>query len=796
MLLNNLKIAWRTLLRHRTYSGINLAGLAVGLATTLLILLWIHHELRYDRFHTNHDRIYRVMLNLSPPSGVTQTYESVPMPMTDALKREIPGVARATRFSWGERTLFSYGDKSITEEGRSVEPDFLKMFHFPLLKGDPATALTEPNTVLITERLARKYFGATNPVGKVIRIDQTTNCKVVGVLADVPTNSTLRFDYLRPFQAKKIQSADWADNNIQVFAMLTPGASAETVQIQLQRMIRRHLPTMKDRAYFLQAMNDWYLRTDFRNGRYAGGGRIVYVRLFGLVAFFVLSIACINFMNLSTARAMQRAKEVGVRKAIGANQPMLIRQFLGESLLLTFLAGGLAVGLVLLVLPFFNELLGKPYFNAPAENQIFIDWQNPWYYVAYFGVLLLTGLLAGLYPAFVLSSFQPVRVLKGFRNYTVRAGWLRLPTIRESLVVVQFMASILLLIGTVVVYQQIRFIQNFSLGYQKDNVVYFNWGDIDVDRLEFALQKIAGTPGVKAVTLANTDFLGIGRKSYPTWPGQPANAQVLTGILNADENLLPTMGIQLKKGRNFSRTFATDTANVILNEEAVRQMKLKQPIGQLITVEGISGKVIGVVKDFHLLTIHSRIEPLLIRYSPAETQLIFARIDGRDIPGTLHALEKTYQSLKPGFLFNYIFLDQGYDWMYRSEQQVSTLATWFSGLALFISCLGLFGLASFTVERRTKEIGIRKVLGASLSGIFALISGEFVVLVLVAMTLASVPAWYLMNDWLSQFAYKVNLSWWIFALVGSLAVFIALLTVGFQSIRAALMNPVQSLKTE
>ncbi|RRB15328.1 FtsX-like permease family protein [Larkinella knui] len=796
MIRNNLKIACRTLLRHRIYSGINISGLAVGLATTLLILLWIHHEISYDRFHTQHDRIYRVMLNLSPPSDATQTYESVPMPMADALKREIPGVARATRFSWGERTLFSFGDKSITEEGRSVEPDFLKIFHFPLLRGNPATALTEPNTLLITERLARKYFGATNPVGKVIHIDQSTDCKVVGVLADIPTNSTLRFDYLRPFQAKKIQSADWADNNIQVFVMLTPGASAEAVQTQLQRMTRRHLPTMKDRAYFLQAMNDWYLRTDFRNGRYAGGGRIVYVRLFGLVALFVLLIACINFMNLSTARAMQRAKEVGVRKAIGANQSMLIRQFLGESLLLTFLAGGLAVGLVLLVLPFFNELLGKPYFNAPAENRIFIDWQNPGYYGAYFGVLLLTGLLAGLYPAFVLSSFQPVRVLKGLRTYTVRTGWLRLPTIRESLVVVQFMASVLLVIGTVVVYRQIRFIQTINLGYQKENVLYFNWGDIDIDRLEYALQKIANTPGVKAVTLANTDFLGIGRKSYPTWPGQPANAQVLTGILNADANLLPTMGIQLKTGRNFSRTFATDTANVILNEEAVRQMKLKRPIGQLMTAEGISGKVIGVVKDFHLSTIHMRIEPLIIRYRPAETQLIFARIDGHDVPGTVRALEKTYQSLKPGFLFNYIFLDQGYDWMYRTEQQVSTLATWFSGLALFISCLGLFGLASFAVERRTKEIGIRKVLGASLSGIFMLISGEFVVLVLVAIALASFPAWYVMNDWLSQFAYKVNLSWWIFALAGSLAVFIALLTVGFQSIRAALMNPVKSLKTE
>ena len=385
MLRNYFKIAFRNLARHRTYSALNIAGLAVGLATTGLILLWVKYEVSHDRFHARHDQIYRVMLNLLPPSGQTQTYESVPMPMAEALKREVPGVVRATRYSWGERSLFSYGSESITEEGRAVEPDFLRMFSFTLLQGNPATALTEPNTLLLTERLARKYFGRENPVGKRIRVDQTWDYRVAGVLADEPGNSSLQFGYLRPFRSEELQSKDWTMNNIQVFALLAPNANAGTVQTQLQRMVRRHLPKLRDRTYFLHALNDWYLRTDFKNGRYAGGGRIVYVRLFGFVAGLVLLIACINFMNLSTARATQRAKEVGVRKAIGANRRALIGQFLGEPLLLIFLAGVLAVGLVLLVLPFFNELLEKPYFGAPAQTRIFIDWRNPDYYAGTVG---------------------------------------------------------------------------------------------------------------------------------------------------------------------------------------------------------------------------------------------------------------------------------------------------------------------------------------------------------------------------------------------------------------------------
>ncbi|WP_373331017.1 ABC transporter permease [Salmonirosea aquatica] len=780
------------MLRHRNYSLLNMAGLAVGLASSVLILLWVNYEVSHDQFHARHDRIYRIMLNLSSPSNETQTYDAVPMPMAEEIKAKVPGVERATRYSWGERSLFSFGEKSIIEEGRAAEPDFLKIFSFELLEGDPATALTEPNTLLLTQRLARKYFGDTNPIGKQIQLERAETYRIVGVIADIPPNSSLNFGYLRPFRTEELQSTNWGENNIQLFTLLAPEASPAAVQTQLQRIVQRQLPTLKNRTYFLQSLNDWYLRSNFKNGKYSGNGRIVYVWLFALVAGFIILIAGINFVNLSTARATQRAKEVGVRKVAGASRGTLVGQFLSESFVLTGIAGIVAIGLVLTALPFYNELFEKNNSGAPAELLISIDWHDPRYYVAYGAILALLGLSAGLYPAFVMSSFQPARVLKGIRDKQSQ-NTIRL---RESLVVVQFVCSILLLAGTIVIYRQIQFIQNINLGYQKDNVVYFSTGNIDIATIEPILEAFAQTPGVQNLTRANTDFLGVARATYPDWPGQTSSARALTGVLNGDEDLLATMGIQLKAGRDFSHSFGTDSANVLLNEEAVKQFGFKNPVGHPITVDGISGSVIGVVKNFHLTTVHSRIEPLIIRCQPLETHLLFARLDGRNIPGTLRAMEQIYQKLNPGFPLNFSFLDQSYDSMYRSERQVSTLAKWFTGLTLFISCLGLFGLATFTAETRTKEIGVRKVLGASVVSIVTLLSKDFLKLVLIAMVIASPIAWYAMNEWLSDFAYKIDISWWVFALAGGRAVGIALLTVSFQSVKAALMNPVKSLRSE
>ncbi|CAA9227819.1 MAG: Acidobacterial duplicated orphan permease (function unknown) [uncultured Cytophagales bacterium] len=788
MIRNYFTVARRALLKHRAYSGLNIAGLAVGLTTTMLILLWVKDEVSVDRFHANHDRIYRLVLNLAVSEDKIATYESVTTTIVNVAKSEVPGVAAATRFSFGQTILFSYKGKTIGEYGHQADPDFLKIFSFPLVMGDAATALTVPNTILITQKLADKYFKDEEPLGKIMRIDQKTDVTVVGILADVPSNSTLWFDYLMPFEEPLAGDDNWENNNMQGFLMLderqarSPSAVAG-VNAHLKARLRKHQPEIKDRGYVVSPMRDWYLRWDWQDGQYGGGGRIVYVRLFSIVASFVLLIACINFMNLSTARASQRAKEVGVRKAIGADRRSLVGQFLGESLLLTFIAGLLALGLLFIMLPFFNQLLNK---------HIVVEYANPRYLAAYAGILLLTSLLAGIYPAFVLSAFQPVKVLKGLPDRTAGgAVWLR-----QSLVVVQFTVSILLMVGTIVVYQQIDFIRNKNLGYQKENLIIVDTKGLNSQHYEQARRTLEAVPGVQAITAANTNFRGPNWRDFPEWPGKPADKKVLCSIVVGDYDLLPTMGLQLSAGRNFSRSFGRDSVNVIINEEAARLMNLKQPLGHEITFDGRKGNIIGIVRDFNLTSVHSPIEPTLIVCRPENTFLFLVRIDGRQVPNTLASMESAYKSLLPGHPFNYQFADAEYDKMYRSEMQIGTLANCFSLLAIFISCLGLFGLASFTVERRTKEIGVRKVLGASLVSIFGLISREFVFLVVIALVLAIGPAWYLMTSWLDNFAYSVPMQWWVFVLAGVLTIGVALLTVSFQSIKAALMNPAKSLRSE
>jgi hypothetical protein len=788
MIRNYFTVARRALRKHRAYSVLNIAGLAVGLATTMLILLWVKDELSVDRFHANHDRIYRVVLNLRTSADNITTYESVTSTIINTAKNEVPGVAAATRFSFGQSALFSYGGKTISEYGHQADPDFLQMFSFPLVKGDAATALTAPNTILITQKLADKYFKGEEPLGKILRLDQTRDVTVVGVLADVPPNSTLQFDYLVPYDEPLAGDNNWDNNNKQGFLMLderqarSPAAAGQ-VNAHLKALFRKHQPELKDRGYIISPMRDWYLRWDWQNGQYGGGGRITYVRLFSIVASFVLLIACINFMNLSTARAGQRAKEVGVRKAIGADRRSLVGQFLGESLLLTLIAGGLAVGLLFVILPFFNQLLNK---------HIAVEYANPRYLAAYAGILLLTSLLAGIYPAFVLSAFQPVKVLKGLTDRSAGgAVWLR-----QSLVVVQFTVSILLVVGTIIVYQQVDYIRHKNLGYQKENLVIIDPRGMNSQHYEQAFRTLAAVPGVEALTTANTNFRGPDWRDFPDWRGKPADKQVLFSIVIGDYDLVPTMKMQLVAGRNFSQTFGRDSVNVLINEEAARHMNLEQPLGHEITFDGRKGNIIGIVKDFNLGSAHVPIEPTLIICRPERTYLLLARIDGRRVPGTLAGLEAAYKSLLPGHPFNYQFADAEYDKMYHNEMRLGTLANCFSGLALFISCLGLFGLASFTVERRTKEIGVRKVLGASLVGIFGLISKEFIVLVVIALGLATVPAWYVMNNWLHNFADYIHIQWWVFVLAGLFTVGVALLTVSFQSIKAALMNPAKSLRSE
>lgn len=783
MLLNYLKTARRVLRKQRLYSILNISGLAVGLATTMLLLLWINNELGYDRFHTRHERIVKVMLNISSESQETQTYGWVAAPVADAMKQEIPGVLQ-TSCSWDQKAAFRYQEITSEESGMVADPSFLQIFDFPLLKGDRITALNQPNSLIIARKLAEKYFGAADPIGKIIRLDQATDCKIVGVLADIPDNSSLKFDYLRPLP-RPSGSESWLEVKANVFAVVEPNLDNEKLGAQLQALTKRHMPDwLTGWAYFPHKLDDWYLRSNFKNGQNSGGGRIMYVQLFAIVAAFVLLIAAVNFINLSTARATERAREVGVRKAVGAGKWALVGQFLGESLLLTGLAGLIALVLLVVFLPVFNELLQK---------QITIEWTNPHYWAIYVAMLLVAGLLAGLYPAFVLSAFKPVRVLNGLKdNSAGGAAWLR-----KILVITQFTAASTLLVGTGIVYQQIEFIRNRDPGYQQHNLIRFEAkGLTEPAAYQHAKTVLSSVPGIEAVSGASSSIQGTFGRNYVEWPGPGRPERVMFTVISGDHDLLTALKIPLLHGRNFSTQFGRDSSGVILNEAAARRMKLKEPLGKQIRVNNKEYQIIGVAKDFHVASVHQPIEPTVVLFNTPQIKFFFARLNTQDRANTLKKLNSAYQSLRPGIPFNFQFLDQEHDRIYHSELQIGALANWFSVIAILISCLGLFGLSSFSVERRTKEIAIRKVLGASLSSVFSLITKDFVGLVFIALMAAAFPSWYIMNKWLNTFAYRVQIGAGIFVLVGTLSIGLALLTVSWQSIRAALMNPVDNLRTE
>ncbi|WP_031530250.1 ABC transporter permease [Dyadobacter crusticola] len=782
MVKSQLKLAWRVLVKQKLYSSLNIAGLAIGLATTMLLLLWVNDELGYDRFHPKHGQIIKLMLNIASDSQETQTYGWVATPVADAMKREIPGVLQTTCFL-EQKAIFNHLDKTTEETGLVVDTDFLKVFRFPLLHGNPS-ALLSTNAILITKKLAEKYFGAENAIGKIIRLDQTQDVEVAGVLEDVPGNSTIQFDYLRPMSTPAA-AGSWLEIKAQVFAVVDPKIHFGQFTSQLKTLTSRHMPEwVTGWTYISHRLDDVYLNSNFKNGQNEGGGRMVYVRLFGFVAAFVLLIAAINFINLSTARAAVRAKEVGVRKAVGAGRWSLVRQFLSESLLMTIIAGTIGLILTLATLPVFNELLQK---------RIQIDWTNPVYWVSYLGILLLTGILAGLYPAFVLSGFRPVKVLTGMRtNAAGGAVWLR-----KTLVIVQFTVTSVLLVGTGIVFQQIDFIRNRNLGYQKQNLIRFNAKGLSgPEQYEHAKSVLENVNGVESVTFSNSSFQGTFGRNYVEWGGQQTTEKAMFAVINGDANLISTLNMRLHSGRTFSRDFGADSIAVIINETAAKRMKLKDALGERIRVNGREHQVIGVVKDFHIASVHQSIEPSVIIYSTAKINFLFARLNAKNQGNTLKEIEARYQQLMPGIPFNFQFLDREYEHVYYSELQIGKLAKWFSVIAVLISCLGLFGLVSFSVERRTREIAIRKILGATVVNIFMLVTREFVLLVCIALIVAALPVWYLMTGWLEKFAYHVEIGGDIFIRVALLSIGITVLTVSSQSIRAALFNPAKSLRAD
>ncbi|UCE40877.1 MAG: ABC transporter permease [Candidatus Aminicenantes bacterium] len=785
MWIHHLKIAIRNIIRHKGYAFLNIFGLAAGMACCILIGLWVLDELNYDRFHENASSICRVESS-QEFNGRTLHIYWTPHPLGPALEAEIPEVKDSTRVQNLSAQLLRYEDKAFEEyDVWSVDPSFLDMFTFPMIQGNPENALSGTSSLVMTERLATKFFGDENPIGKVINVAQSSDFTVTGVLKDIPRNSTLQFDVLIPYEyLVSIGRTDdnFTNNQILTWIQLHSGVSAEEVSAKIsgfvQTKVSRSLMVLE-----LLPLTKVHLYT---YSGYEKNLAVQSVYLFSVIAIFVLIIGCINFMNLSTARSAKRAKEVGLRKVVGAFRSQLIRQFYGESLLFAFIALGLAVAAVSVVLPAFGNLAGKDMsWNVTGAGVLILGLA---------GIALLTGLVSGSYPALFLASFQPVNTLKG----KLRSGKGN-AIFRRTLVVVQFVLSAALIIGTGVVSKQMTFIKNRNLGWNKEQVVAIPIRSYSRPSLETLKAELANTPGILNVAVATQkpSFTSWSSSGFD-WEGKDPALKVDITYMEADDGYVDTLGMTIVQGRNFSKKFPTDkTESFLINEELARLMGHEDPIGKSFSFWDQKGKIIGVIEDFHFQPLRRKIEPLIIRWSQLNwTNFLFLRIAPEGIMETIGTVQGTWEKILPAIPFSYQFLDEDFATIYRSEERTGTLLKIFTAMAILVACLGLFGLASYAAEQRTKEIGIRKVLGASVPGITALMCREFLVLIGLANLIAWPVAYFAIKDWLDNFAYRTNIPALMFLNALILSLVIGLMTVIYRAIRAASANPVEALKHE
>jgi putative ABC transport system permease protein len=789
MINNDLKIAWRSLRKNKTFALLNIAGLGAGIASAALMLLWVRDELSFDRFHAHTERLFSVLENQYYDDQVLTT-PATPGPLAPALLEEMPEVEAAARTDFGSRWVLAQGDKVFTERGLLTDPAFFDLFNFPVTRGDARLALSAPGNIALSESLARKLFGGADPVGQPVRINNKDDFRVAGVFRDVPGHSTLQFDWLasfRIFEQNNPWATRWSTNGLRTYVRLRPGADSAAVNARLRHFIAGKEPEAAARP-FLFASGDWRLRSKFTDGL-QDGGRIQYVRLFALIAAIVLLIACINFMNLATARSERRAREVGVRKAVGAGRRSLVRQFLAESMLMTALALPVALLTVLAALPAFNRLVDKKLTLDPAD---------PVLPLGLLGLGLLVGLLAGSYPAFYLSSFRPLAVLRGLQSPLPR-GQGGAVSIRRGLVVLQFVISIFLIIGTLVIYRQVEHVKNRPLGFDRENVIYSaKRGAVD-EHFQAIRHDLLATGRVEEVALANQRLLEMGNNSDDfTWEGKRPDQEVLVTNEYVSPGYLRTAGIRLRSGRDFNAANPdADSTAVVINATMAEMMGPGDAVGKTLRAGETAYRVEGVVEDFLFNDMYGSPGPVVLFCQPTSTNLVFIRFkSGQDVRAALAATEPVFLRHNPGFPFDYKFLDEEFDRLFRSEMLVGKLARLFAGLAIFICCLGLFGLAAYTTERRTKEIGIRKVLGATAASIVGLLGLEFLRLVLLAALFALPLAWWGMREWLSSYAYRIPLPWELFLLAVALALLVAFVTVSLQSVRAAMANPAKSLKSE
>lgn len=785
MIKHHLIIIYRNLLRSKGYFLINVTGLTTGLACALLIYLWVRDEVGMDKFHEHDARLYEVMENQRYADEIMTT-TSTPGILSENLKREMPEVELAVTTSWVDDFTLSVGEKNLKAKGFYVGADFFRVFSFPLIQGQPGQVLQDKSAMVVSRALAKKLFGTDeDAVGRTVEFQHEKRYRISGVFEGTPSNSSIQFDFVLPFEVFKDENPwvlEWGNNGPPTFVLLHSGTDAAAFEQKIRDYIKG-----KDKesnvSLFLQRYSDRYLYGKFENGVQAGG-RIGYVKLFSIIAVFIVLIACINFMNLSTARASRKAREVGIRKSIGAQRRSLIFQYLCDSMIVSTISLILACLVVWLFLPQFNLITGKQIVVSLADPRLLF-----WSLV----ITIVTGLVAGSYPAFYLSAFRPAAVLKGEVKGSAGELWAR-----KGLVVFQFFLSVILIVSVLVIYRQIQFVQTKNLGYDKEQLIRFPIEGKVRTNLETFLNELRKVPGVVAASSVGHNL--IGRQSNTSgleWSGKNPEEKILFENVTTNYGLLETLGAHLAEGRFFSKEYGTDTSKIVFNETAVRIMNMKEPIGQKIRLwDQYDMEIIGVVKDFHYQSLHEAVSPLFFRLRPEQTWNIMVRLERGMEKQTLERLNEFYKEFNPGFTFDYQFQDEEYARQYESEQRVATLSEYFASIAILISCLGLFGLAAFTAERRLKEIGIRKALGSSPANIVMLLSGDFTRMVLISITAGIPVSYWLLDNWLERFAFHIGLAPWYFVTAGLLALFIAWVTVASQAIKASRVNPVNCLRSE
>ncbi|MEQ8303709.1 MAG: ABC transporter permease [Cyclobacteriaceae bacterium] len=790
MLKSYLKIAMRSLRKNSVYSFINIFGLSVGIACSVLILLWVADETSYDRFHPKVDRLYQVWTN-AHFDGKINSWISVPQPLKNTLNEEISDIKTAAISDWGGTHLLTVGDSKFNKRGYFVSYEFLEMFQFPLTKGNAESVLDDTYSIVLTETTAKNLFGEEDPINKLIKLDNNSDVKVTGVLKDIPSNSSFEFDYLVPFSLMlatqswaKDAEDNWGNSSFQVYAELPEGTSKEQVDDKIRNILmeKEDEEDQFTKELFLHPMTDWRLRSTFENGEVVGG-MIDYVNLFSIIAIFILIIACINFMNLATARSEKRAREVGIRKSVGSKRQELIIQFLGESILITAIAFAIAILLVEGVLPFYNDLV---------EKQLFIPYLTLKFWVFAVGLILFTGLLSGSYPALYLSSFNVVKVLKG----KIQTGK-KTSIPRQVLVVLQFGFSIILIVGTIVVYFQIQHVKNRDLGYDQNNLITIQYNSELRENYDIIKQELLRTGAVEAVTKSNSPITDIWSNNFLGWPGKPEDLRVIFSTVSAEYDYTKTMGIKVLMGRDFSEDFKSDSNAIIINKAGLDLMNLENPIGTKLDLWGSERELIGVVDNTLMGSPFRAVSPLFMIKDPDWISAVTIRLSAsNDLAGSLAKVEEVFKQLNPAYPFEYDFVDVEFKQKFTTIDLIGKLSNLFAFLALLITGLGLFGLAAFTAEQRTKEIGIRKVLGATVTTLIVMISRDFTKLVLVAFLIAAPIAWYLLDNFLERYPIRIDIPWWTFPIAGAFALGLAVTIVSLQAFKAAVDNPIKALRTE